>query len=70
LAVGVTMALVDVSVWLPSVVIGVVAAALSAVGITFGSRLGSRWSRWSQLSGGCILILIGVKVLLSDLCGW
>jgi len=70
LAVGVTMAMVDVSVWLPSVVIGIVAAVFSAVGITFGGRLGSRWSRWSQVAGGCILILIGVKVLLSDLYGW
>jgi len=67
LAVGVSMALLERdTVWLPAVVIGVVAAALSAVGITFGARLGSRWSFWSQIAGGVVLILIGIKVFLSD----
>ena len=43
LAVGATLALIRVPIWIPSVVIGLVAAALSAVGITFGSRIGPRW---------------------------
>jgi putative Mn2+ efflux pump MntP len=38
----VAFALLGVSVWAPSVVIGAVAAALTAVGITFGSHLGRR----------------------------
>ena len=68
LAVGVTMALVqDDSIWLPAVVIGLVAAAFSWFGITFGARLGRRWSFWSHVAGGCILILIGCKILVSHL---
>ncbi|MBN2216345.1 MAG: manganese efflux pump [Pirellulales bacterium] len=68
LAVGLSMALLDDgSIWFSAVVIGMVAAAFSAVGITFGSRLGARWSHWSEIVGGVILILIGGKVLLSHL---
>lgn len=67
LAVGLSMGLIQVSVWVPSVVIGLVAAALSAVGIRFGSRLGPRWGHRAEVVGGCILILIGIRILFSHL---
>jgi manganese efflux pump family protein len=63
LAVGVSMALLGVSVWIPAVVIGCITAALSAVGITFGGRIGPRWQRWAEAAGGFVLIAIGLKVL-------
>lgn len=69
LAVGVSMAFLDVSIWLPSVVIGLITAALSAVGITFGGRLGGRWERRAEIAGGCVLILIGLKIFISHLAG-
>jgi manganese efflux pump family protein len=64
LAVGVSMALLKVTIWGPAVVIGIVTGLLSTVGITFGSRIGSRWERWAEAAGGLVLILIGAKVLL------
>jgi putative Mn2+ efflux pump MntP len=69
LAVGMSMALLGVSVWFPSIVIGIVAAVLTAVGITFGSRIGSRWGRWAEVAGGLVLILIGLKLLISHVWG-
>jgi manganese efflux pump family protein len=63
LAVGVSMAFLGVRVWIPAVVIGLVTAALSAVGITFGGRIGPRWEHWAEAGGGIVLILIGVKAL-------
>ncbi len=65
LAVGVSMAFMGVSIWFPSVVIGIVAAGLTCVGITFGGRIGSRWGCWAEIAGGIVLILIGLKVLLT-----
>jgi manganese efflux pump family protein len=50
-------------------VIGIVTAALSAVGISFGSRIGSRWERWAEIAGGVVLILVGVRVLILQLLG-
>ncbi|NQT13340.1 MAG: manganese efflux pump [Planctomycetes bacterium] len=66
-AVGLSMALFHVSVWIPSVVIGLVAAALSAVGAVFGGYLGRRCGRWAELAGGCVLVLIGLRILVAHL---
>ena len=65
LAVGMSMAMVGVSVWIPAVVIGLVTGALTAAGITFGSRVGSVFGQWAEMAGGCVLILIGLRVLLT-----
>ncbi|MCX7425574.1 MAG: manganese efflux pump MntP family protein [Planctomycetia bacterium] len=69
LAVGLSMAMIHVSIWGPSVVIGLVAAALSAIGITFGRRFGSRWGYWAEVAGGGVLLVIGTRILLSHLLG-
>ena len=67
LAVGLSMAFIGISVWIPSVLIGLVAFGLSAVGITSGSRIGPKWGPWAERLGGGVLILIGLKVLVSHL---
>jgi len=69
LAVGLSMAFLGVAIWLPSVVIGMVAAAMTLVGICFGSRLGRRGGRWAELLGGLILIAIGARILISSCFG-
>jgi putative Mn2+ efflux pump MntP len=67
LAVGLTLAVVGVSVWVPAVVIGLVAGLLTVVGIRFGDRIGSRLERWAGAAGGLVLIAIGVRILLVGL---
>ena len=52
LAVGVSLAVLNVSIWVPSVVIGVVAAVLTTIGAVFGSRLGRRFGVWAERFGG------------------
>jgi putative Mn2+ efflux pump MntP len=67
LAVGLSLAFLDVSIWYPAVVIGIVAAALSAVGALFGCRLGHRFGVWAERAGGLVLIGIGVRILVEHL---
>jgi manganese efflux pump family protein len=69
LAVGLSMGLQSVSDWLPSIVIGLVAAALTALGITFGGRLGPRWENRAEVAGGCVLLLIAAEILWSHYSG-
>ena len=69
LAVGLSMAFLGVSIWLPSVVIGIVAAAMTVIGIRFGSRLGRGCGRWAELLGGVVLIGIGILILIRHLSG-
>jgi putative Mn2+ efflux pump MntP len=67
LAVGLSMAFMRDSVWIAAVVIGLVAAGLSAVGIRFGARFGPRWGRWADAAGGCLLLLIGARILVNHI---
>lgn len=65
LAVGLSMALLNVLVWVPSVVIGIVTAALTTIGIHSSSRLSGRFGRTAQLAGGVVLIGIGIQIVIS-----
>ena len=69
LAVGLSMALLGVSIWLPSAIIGLVAAAMSLVGICLGSRLGSGTRHWAERIGGLVLIGIGANIVVTHLSG-
>ena len=67
LAVGLSLAMINISIWYPCAMIGIITAGLSVIGIRagryFGEKLGSRM----ELIGGVILILIGLKILMSHL---
>ena len=64
LAVGLSLAFLNTSIWFPSLVIGIVAAVLSAIGALFGCRLGHRFGVWAERAGGLVLIGIGVRILV------
>jgi putative Mn2+ efflux pump MntP len=68
LAVGLSLALLRVSIWAPSVVIGLVAGALTMAGMVLGRRLGARFGRWADAVGGLVLLGIGTRILISHLC--
>ncbi len=63
LAVGFSFALLNVSVWYPSLIIGIVAFVMTAVGISFGGKLGKIFGKRVEAVGGVILIAIGLKIL-------
>jgi putative Mn2+ efflux pump MntP len=67
LAVGLSLAMVGAPIVAPAVVIGVVAAAFTAVGMGLGRYVGSRWGKRVELLGGIVLIAIGVKILIEHL---
>ena len=67
LAVGVTFAFLDVDI-VPAVsFIGVVTFTLSMVGVKAGNVFGCRYKSKAELTGGIILILMGIKILLEHL---
>ena len=67
LAVGVTFAFLEVSI-LPAIsIIGCTTFVLSIVGVVVGNFFGVRYKKRAELSGGIILILLGVKILLEHL---
>jgi putative Mn2+ efflux pump MntP len=67
LAIGLSIAMLRVSVWYPAVIIGIVAAALTLVGVRVGRHLGLEFGQRMELIGGLVLIGIGVKILVEHL---
>ena len=67
LAVGLSLALLGVSIWWPAVVIGLVAGAFTVVGMQLGTRFGALLGRRMEVVGGIVLIAIGVKILFEHL---
>lgn len=69
LAVGLSLALLKVSIWYPAAVIGIVTASLSLIGLLLGNRLGEKFGKRMEILGGAILILIGLRILIAHLMG-
>lgn len=67
LAVGLSLAMLQIDIWFPSVMIGVVTSSLSLLGIALGRRLGDSFGRPMEIVGGIILLLIGFRILLTRL---
>jgi len=67
LAVGISMAFLQVDIWWPSVLIGVVAFAFSYAGGFLGCRIGPVLGKVAEIAGGLILVGIGIKILLDHL---
>jgi putative Mn2+ efflux pump MntP len=66
-AVGFSFSTVGMTVWLPSLVIGVVAFAMTYGGFYLGRGAGRRFGKRMGLLAGAILISIGVKILMEHL---
>jgi putative Mn2+ efflux pump MntP len=67
LAVGLSLAALHVAIVFPAVVIGVVAFAMTVLGMKIGPALGKVIGRKAELLGGFVLILIGIKILADHL---
>ena len=66
-AVGISFGIIDHAIIIPAIVIGVVASAMSLIGIKFGEKLSEFFGRKVEIVGGIILILIGVEIVIEHL---
>jgi putative Mn2+ efflux pump MntP len=67
LAVGLSLAMLQLDIWYPSVIIGFTTALLSLIGLRLGNRLGTRFGQRMERIGGILLIVIGVRILVEHL---
>jgi len=65
LAVGFSISMIGISIWAPTFIIGIVAAAFTIIGLQIGKRVGdvSGLSHYAEAMGGVVLLIIGLKVL-------
>ena len=67
LAVGLTLALVNVDIWYPSVIIGLITSILSLIAIHIGLKIGITFGKRMEVIGGGLLVIIGIRILISHL---
>ncbi len=68
LAVGITYAFLNVkNIFFIFIIIGIITYILSIIGVFIGNRFGNKLENKAELIGGCILIVIGIKILLEHL---
>ncbi len=68
LAVGISFALTEgCNIWLSSAIIGAVAFILSFLGVIAGRKIGSNFQTYATRIGGSVLIIIGLRILITDL---
>lgn len=67
LAVGITFAFLKVAIIPAVIIIGITTFTLSVAGVKIGNVFGSKFKKKAEISGGIILILIGLKILLEHL---
>ena len=67
LAIGVTFAFLETAI-LPAIgIIGCTTFCISVAGVAVGCWFGARYKKRAEITGGAILVLLGIKVLLEHL---
>lgn len=69
MAVGVTLGLIEVNIWIIAAMIGVATCLMTTIGILAGHYVGLKAGRIAELLGGVCLIAIGTKILCEHM-GW
>ena len=67
LAVGISFAFLKVDILQAITMIGIITFVLSFLAVIIGNRLGNMLEKYAGILGGCILILIGCKILIEHL---
>ena len=67
LAVGITFAFLDTNIMLAAFLIGLITWGFCILGVKIGNQFGDKYENKAEFTGGMILILIGIKILLEHL---
>lgn len=67
LAIGVTLAFLQVNIVPAVILIGLTTFVVAGVGVSIGNVAGSRYGSTAELFGGAVLILIGIRILFDHL---
>ena len=62
---GLSFSVLNISIWLPAIIIGCVAALCTGAGIHIGSHIGAATNvgKYTGMLGGLVLIAIGFTIL-------
>jgi manganese efflux pump family protein len=67
LAVGLSFSVQNLSIWIPSLYMGAGTLIFTFVGLNIGNKTGQRFGKKAQIAGGLVLILIGLRIVITHL---
>lgn len=67
LAVGLSLAMQRIQIVTPAIVIGVITATMTAIAMLLGNKIGQLLGKRMEVTGGLVLVGIGVKILFEHL---
>jgi len=67
LAIGLSLAMLNLEIWYPSFIIGIITGLLSLIAIRLGKFIGTKIGKNMEVAGGLILLGIGLKILIDAL---
>lgn len=70
LAVGLSLSIVGLEIFYPALLIGLITASLSLLGILLGNYFGQRFGKRIEFVGGLVLLFIGIRILITHLFGY
>lgn len=67
LAVGVTFSFESINIFMAISIIGLTTFIITSAGVYIGHVFGNKYQQKAQITGGIILIIIGIKILIEGL---
>jgi manganese efflux pump family protein len=67
MAIGATLALLNVNIWIMAAMIGAATFTMATIGVMTGHYIGTKAGKAAEILGGLCLIAIGTKILLDHL---
>lgn len=67
MAVGITLAFLDINIWIAAMAIGLATFSMSTIGTMTGHLLGAKAGKLAECIGGIALITIGTSILFEHL---
>lgn len=67
LAIGISFSLLDVNIWIAMGFIGVITFVLCFIGVSFAHRIGKNFGKYAEITGGVLLFIIGLSILIEHL---
>ena len=69
LGVGLSLAFINAAILFSSLMIGFTSFLLSMVGLFGGRRIGQRFGKKAEVAGGFVLLMIGLRIVISHTMG-
>jgi putative Mn2+ efflux pump MntP len=67
LAIGVTFAFFKINIFKAAIIIGLITFFLSMAGVKIGNIFGARFKSKAEFTGGAVLVILGIKILIEHL---